>query len=412
MTYRLLLFLFSTTAFADPAPSLKFTTATVSIPKKLQQELDQNLFVASFSKANIIQTVAWNEDKSVILMWSGNLQLMQAAVVHRSAETFWSPPGGGLLYCKGCDKTWIERTFGHPRSWVTRFLLPAAQAGTCIPRPTVNPLLDNFFGSAVSLEILKSCEFDPRQMVKTFVKQTKETLHMVVSGEVFSQLAEAIKILSNFPDELQQMVESAKKVMAAAPEVFDQLTCSILEKSIVRGLTSLSSGGSGIALAVGAVVADINALKSVFKSLSGNSRFLEALQQFQKKHSGKIPPERLAAFRQLIPSLPPSRAGFLTSQGLDEHYKRHGMQDFRIGTPEDYQKRAIEFGQSKKPTQLVRFDPDSKIYTKWDPETNEFLVTDNAGSLITYYKLGSFKNPGDQLDYFLRKNKEFIQKTK
>lgn len=277
-------------------------------------------------------------------------------------------------------------------------LIPTAQAASCdLPSQSPSSLagfMDQFQWKVIS-DGVKSCSSEIlKQLFQSFIDGLSENIQFV--GDFLSDPEAMLKkIVSSFIG----LDETIKNGFAALVDIIGRLT-KLTGAAAQQLLCQLVGDTTGqLAMAV------VGGPKNIVSAGANIKRFFNRIREnYQPLVQAMERNPRIAATAVVLShkledvrtrtSLTPSR---FERESLEKHYTKHGS-EFGARDPEEYEAMARSFASSRKGLTVVT----QNASAKWDPKTNEFIVLQPSGRLVTYYKLEPKVTPQNPVDAFER----------
>ena len=238
-------------------------------------------------------------------------------------------------------------------------------------------------------KILKQCNFSISKIIEKQINDAKELANGVLSGSLWEQISNAIQSIREIiPEIYEKLILPLEKLSQTAPEVANSLACGFAEKKIGHLALAAVSGGTGIPTIVARTGVEIAELLAKVSVLQKSKRAMQLLTKLsEKKLLDQETIDRVLKMENDIPDSTKSlNVKFRADDNLSKHFDRHGSEmGFKDKT--EYEEAAKRFVRRKGDENTVVYPLPNGDFNKINLLTNEMVVTNKYGNIITYFKL-------------------------
>jgi hypothetical protein len=407
LTFNLIAQAFEVTDSSQIMFELNSDFKKASVPNTFQNTINKLDRVWSGKKDDLFEFIAWNQNANIVVIWSPKLKFKKNSPqdIKLQDQLFISGTNGGVLYCKGCpDYSLFSKNFHnevHPSSVmqiiISELITKAHAADNICFEQNPSSLNEiNSFSRQISqevgkksiLESLKTCNWSLSALIQKSIDDVKKTFGDIVSGNFFSQIANAVVEFEKTIQSIQtKIIPFLSQLRNNLGEVFDHLVCEFTQQNIQNVVMAAVLPGGGAAGAAAKISINVVRLEENLRALVRHDGVLKALRSIKERNQGRLPENYLRALSEIRTTLPLKPQSFGSNISRESHFRSHS--ELRFRTAAEYENAALAFASRNNSSSIVMQTQKNKRWVKYDLETKEFVVMNRKGELITYFRKSS-----------------------
>jgi hypothetical protein len=243
-------------------------------------------------------------------------------------------------------------------------------------------------------DFVKKCDYNFENLISKKIDELKETWKKLEGASLegfLTALKDGFKALKEILPQInakiiQPLIDLAEKV----PPLANKLVCDFVENKVGDVFLTLASGPAGLARLTAKTGQDIAEFASKIYKFTHNGT--ASLFVVELHRQGKLKPELLSRLTQMQNDIPAELKqqiskrfhGFHTHEKMRDHIDKH-KKEMGFRSDEDYLNAAHHFAKHIDKDNIV-FVESSGLFKKWNTKSDEFLVLDSRGRILTYYK--------------------------